>query len=310
VFGYNANVTVRNTRGYGLNPNRRGKYPGRFLDVDGFSNIVVYNNYLQNTAGIYLYNYLGNHTAAQSVKVLRNVALNIDGRVSDGAGGWLNVAADPEHYKQFFQINGVQGLVGAEIAWNQIVNRAGQSRVEENINIHNTTGTARSPIKIHNNYIQGAYPSNAVDAATYTGGGIMLSDNGSSYLRAYGNQIVNIGSIGLIISSGHDNWFYNNRIVSSGLAPNGKPMPYSNVGAAIWNYNAEPTFINNGGYKNVIAWVNGEGVRNDYWMPEANTVWTGNKLLPDPITKATEAGEWQLWQQSLTKYKVKIGPTT
>ena len=164
------------------------------------------------------------------MKVLRNVALNIDGRQSDGKGGWAAVASNPDQYKQFFQINGVQRLTGAEVAWNQIINQIGQSRVEENINIHATTGTAASPFLVHDNYIQGAYPANAIDAANYTGGGIMLSDNGSSYISAYGNEIVNTGSIGITITSGHDNHFANNRIVSSGLDAAGVMMPYS----AMW----------------------------------------------------------------------------
>src|SRR5205823_2765173 len=88
VFGGKARLTVRNTVGMGLNPDIAGRYPGRFLDVYGFASIVAENNELEGTSGIYVADYLGNHTAAQSVKIFRNVVSNVDGRVSDGKGGW------------------------------------------------------------------------------------------------------------------------------------------------------------------------------------------------------------------------------
>src|SRR5439155_16651551 len=45
-------ITVRNTKGYGLNPNVYGRAPGRFLDVEVFDNADLENNYMENTAGI------------------------------------------------------------------------------------------------------------------------------------------------------------------------------------------------------------------------------------------------------------------
>lgn len=307
VFGVRGNVTVKNTNGYGMNPNVAGKYPGRFLDVDGFVNIVAVNNYMQNTSGMYFYNYVGNHTPKQTVTVMRNIAVNIDGRQSDGLGGWANVAANPDQYKQFVQFNGLQGMAGVQVAWNQIINQPNQSRVEENINLFNTTGSPTSPILVHDNYILGAYPGNAVDALDYTGGGIMMSDQGSSYITAYNNQVVNTGGIGITITSGHDNHFVSNRIISSGLSPAGVLMPWSNVGGSIWNADSNPTFGNNTAYNNIVGWVDGSGNRNDLWQPDGMTGLGANTSLPDPITKATEAGEWTIWQQKLAAGKVKLG---
>ena len=155
-YGYNANLTVRNTQGFGLNPNVYGRYPGRFIDLENFSNLVVENNYMEGTSGIYLYQYTGNYTPAQTIKVMRNSALNIDGRYSDGKGGFLTGPFD-NYYVQFFQINGVKNLPEVEIAWNQVINEPGKSRVEDNISIFDSGGTPASPFRIHNNYIQGAY---------------------------------------------------------------------------------------------------------------------------------------------------------
>lgn len=270
--------------------------------------VTVENNHIEGTSGIYVYQYVGNHTAAQTVTVQRNIVKNIDGRVADGAGGWLIGAPDSENYRQFFQINGVHGLSGAQIAWNQIINEPNQSRVEENINIHDTTGLPGDPIRIHNNYIQGAFPSDGLDALVSTGGGIMVSDNGSSYIHAHDNQIVNSGHVGMIITSGHDNAIYNNRIISSGLDPDGLPQVYSNVGAAIWNFNNEVTFTNNVGYGNVIGWVSADGTRNDFWVPDA-AAWYNNVELPDPVTRVVEADEYVLWKQKLQGNGIALGPT-
>ncbi|HEX2972892.1 MAG TPA: NPCBM/NEW2 domain-containing protein [Tepidisphaeraceae bacterium] len=303
--GYDANITVRNTSGYGLNPNVRGQYPGRFLNVSGFVNVNVQNNYMEGTSGIYLDSYNGNNTAKQTVRVIGNQAKNIDGRYSDGNGGFLT-GPDDNYYVQFFQINGVKSLVGAEVAWNQVINEPYKSRVEDNISIHNTSGTAASPFLIHDNYIQGGYPADAAGDSSYTGGGIMLSDNGSANVRAYNNQVISTSNYGIAISSGRNNQFYNNRIVSSGYLSDGSRIASQNVGAYIWNQNGESTFSGNSGYNNVVGWAQGSG-RNDAWTPDA-AKWTGNTSMSGSITRATEAAEWTLWQNKLASSKVTIGP--
>ena len=164
------NLTVKNTSGYGLNPGVAGDSPGRFLDAYEFDNIVVKNDYLQSTAGIELRSYKGNHTPSNTVKILNNQVLNIDGRISNGAGGWLNynertpIRGGPTqsgyNIVQFVQLSKVYSVPGIEIAWNQVINQPGNSRVEDNINIYESSGTSSSPILIHDNYIQGAYTIN------------------------------------------------------------------------------------------------------------------------------------------------------
>ena len=158
---------------------------------------MLENNYMEGTSGIYLYDYRGNGSDSQTVKVVRNKALNIDGRYSDGNGGYQSGPGD--HYAvQFFQINGAWNLSGAEVAWNEVINEPGKSRVEDNVSIFSSSGTATSPFQIHNNYIQGAYPADPYNDADYSGGGIMLSDVGASYIRAFGNQIVSTANYGEI----------------------------------------------------------------------------------------------------------------
>ncbi|MGE5611353.1 MAG: carbohydrate-binding protein [Bacillota bacterium] len=302
--GDGADLTIRNTAGYALNPNVLNQSPGRFLRVDGFVRVMVENSYMEGTAGIYVANYVGDYTSAQTVKILRNRALNIDGRFSNGNGGFLS-GPDDYSFAQFFQLNGVHDLTAAEVAWNEVINEPGRSRVEDNISIHDSSGTSASPLLIHDNYIRGAYPADPAHDTTYTGGGIMLSDNGSSYVRAYNNQVIGTSNYGIAISSGHDNALYGNRIISSGLLPDGKTAASQNVGAYIWNQNGELTFANNIGYSNVIGWISASR-RNDWWVPDA-AQWLNNASLPDPLTQSTEANEWATWIQKTSAAKVTVG---
>ncbi|WP_460879006.1 hypothetical protein [Pontibacter rugosus] len=149
-----ANITVRHTNGYGLTPTpwKDYKKPRNFLAADEFKNIVVENCYLQNVAGINIGGrYQGNGSTSETIKIRYNKVKNIDGRIY---GGWVAV--------NFVGFNFRNAISHAEVAWNEVVNDPNNSVVEDNINMHNTRGTSNSKIKIHNNYIQGAFPIEAV----------------------------------------------------------------------------------------------------------------------------------------------------
>jgi len=176
-------------------PEHQRPVSGRFLDVEGFSNIVVENNYLQNTSGIYLYKYQGNHTASNTVKVRYNVCLNVDGRVSNGKGGWRHGPPNPDYYRQFFQINGVRNVVGAEVAWNQIVNIRGQSRVKRTSTSTTRWGPKAAPSRSTTTTSRARMPPTLGSEDVHRGG-VMTSDNGSSYIHVYSNQIVATGTSG------------------------------------------------------------------------------------------------------------------
>jgi hypothetical protein len=317
------NLTVRNSTGYGLNPNRYGAAPGRFIDLENFDNVVIQNNSLQNTAGIYLLNYSGDHSSSDTIKVTGNSALNIDGRKSDGNGGWLDFntrtrksdgyTEDGMEMVQFLQFDKVYAVAGIDIGWNKVINQPGNSRVEDNINIYKSSGTSGSPILIHDNYIQGAYTIKPWQADTsdstydydwsFSGGGIMLGDgvgtgtSDPSFVKAYGNTIVDTTNYGIAISSGHDESFYNNRIVSDGKLPDGRTIQNQNVGAYVWDsYDAGSShFYNDSGHDNTIGWVQGSS-RNDWWAPVSSNM-PNNIHMPGPITSSTEAAELASWQQ-------------
>src|SRR5688572_750880 len=135
------NLTVRNVEGYGLNPNVYGKTAGEFISLSSFDNIVVEDSYFEHLTGINLLNYAGDRTPGESVKIVGNKAKNIDGRKSDGNGGYLDfderrnkstgVEEKGWEYAQFLQLDKVTSVPGIEIAWNEVINEAGKSRVED-----------------------------------------------------------------------------------------------------------------------------------------------------------------------------------
>lgn len=323
-------VTVRNCRGYGLNPNVAGRVPGRFLGLEGFDNVVVENNYMEGTSGISVRDYEGNGMAEQTVKIRRNRAKNIDGRRSNGSGGFSQTGFA---HVQFVRLSKARHMQSVEIAWNEVVNEPGKSRVEENINMYLSSGTAASPVRIHNNFIRGAYPTDPT-STRYSGGGILLGDGASSdaggaaaFVHAFGNQIVSTTGHGIGIAAGHDNKFFNNRMIASGRLADGSWIGGQNVGAYIWDvydragYNSRK-FYNNYAYDNVIGWMrmkkdgSRELKRNDWWFPDCarwldgRTKCDGNRALPAPITRETEAAEFQRWQSKVGANNVRIGPVS
>jgi hypothetical protein len=297
-----ANLTIRNVRGSG--PDEK-QHAGRFASLEGFNNVVIENCLLEHTTGIYLLDYAGDRTEKNTIKIVRNRVTNIDGRKNDGKAELV----------QFVQLDKCRHVPAAEIAWNEVVNEPGKSCVEDNISIYLSSGTPKSPIAIHNNFIRGAYPASPATGG-YSGGGIMLgdgvakegADGDSSYVHAFENQVLDTVNYGIAISAGHDCRMYRNRIVSAGVLPDGKKIAAQNVGAYVWDsYKAgQDHFFNNGGSENVIGWVKG-AVRNDWWRPGAQE-WDKNENWPDPITPAVYDAEWKLWQEKLKTANVLVGP--
>ncbi|HEX8524264.1 MAG TPA: SdrD B-like domain-containing protein [Tepidisphaeraceae bacterium] len=326
-----ANITIRNSKAYGVNPDIAGETKGRFIDADGFDNVIVENNYLEGTAGIFLLNYAGDRTASETVRIVGNRAKNVDGRKSDGKGGYFDFNTrvsqldghEEDGFKevQFVQLNKVAGVPNVEIAWNEVVNEPGKSRVEDNINIYKSSGTQASPILIHDNYIQGAYTIKPWQKShvesdwtwdwSYSGGGILLGDalgddgpaGDPAYIRAYDNQVVSTTNYGIAISTGHDIEFAKNRIVSSGVLPDGRLIAAQNVGGYVWDSTevGAGRFYNNNSRENTLGWNLGDK-RNDWWIPNSASN-LDNKHWPGTVTRETETAEYQLW---LTKMYAKF----
>lgn len=314
-------LTIRNCNGYGLAPTIDNVAKGRFLTTYNAKNVIVENNYLENNSGIVVKEFTGNNTVAQTIKIRYNQAKNIDGRYRNGG----------QRAVQFVQLDKVRQVKNIEIAWNQVINEPGASAVEDNVSVYLSSGTSDSPILIHNNYIQGAYPTNLA-ADSYSGGGIMLGDGATytrnpgttsevtftpSYVRAYNNQVISTTNYGIAIGTGNNLEAYSNTLIASGyVTANGSSNYYlnsQNVGAYVWNSNNESSalFYNNSIRNNTIGWVRTEYVngRNDTWFPNCtSTACTGNTALPNPITRQMEQDEFNKWKNKYCSNNVSVGP--
>jgi hypothetical protein len=300
-----ADITITNTSGWALRP-AAGQSPGRFLNAQNFVNVDIEHDAMDGTSGIELSQYQGDGSSSQTVRVLYNDALNLDGR--QASGGAVDV--------QFCQLDACVGLSGAQISWNRVVNIAGMSRVEDNISIFQSSGTGSSPIQIHDNLIRGAYPAQAV-SANYSGGGIMVSDGhtdsagtDTGFVEAFNNVVIGTTNYGIAVSSGHEDAVFNNIVVSSGRLPDGTRLPAANVGIYVWNSGNDPFFGNDQEYGNTIGWMRGNA-RNDQFLPDvtASPGQTPDTLLPGVISWQTEHGYEKLWGQRLVQAGVSVGPS-
>ncbi|THF67626.1 glycosyl hydrolase [Deinococcus sp. Arct2-2] len=321
IQGMQTRLTVRNTHGVSLNPLVAGRSPGRFANLEEVYDVHMENNLLEGTGGIYIRQYRGEASRGETISVLRNVVKNVDGRQSDGTGGYSDNAFS---WAQFVQFNDVTRIAGAEIAWNQVVNEPGKSRVEDNINLFVSSGTPSSPIKIHDNYIQGAYNALPATDAKFSGGGILVGDGKVSdptkngYAHVYHNQVVSTTNYGIAIAGGMGSVLENNRVLSSGRLPDGSPVPAQNVGMYLWDANSgaklsPSTFGQNIVRFNTIGWTRIRGGVTDgnpYWWPAKGlngsaTISTTN--LGVSVTLEIERQEFVRWQDKLTQAGVKIG---
>jgi len=307
-----ANLTVIGVHATGRLPAAVGDDVGRFLTAQNPDSLEIAECDLNHTEGIYVLGFGTPLSGKPTISIHDNRVQDIDGRVRGSAGVFKRQAK----LVQFVQLDKVRHVSGIEIAWNQVINDPGESAVEDNISIYKSSGVPDLPIRIHDNYIRGAYPVDPA-AAGYSGGGIMLGDgaeanpdDGPAYVEAFDNQVLDTTNYGIAISAGHDITFHDNRIISSGLLP-GRVMPRSqNVGAYIWDANKKElpraNFHDNGGRGNVVGWNRGIG-RNDWWMPDA-TFWESNVRKSGPISPQTVIDEWKRWEGKLAGHRLAMQP--
>ncbi|RYU82897.1 Ig-like domain-containing protein, partial [Hymenobacter persicinus] len=297
-----SSLIVRNNRGYGLTQSQDNTRHGSFIEVNTGKSVTIEHNYFEHTIGILIYMWSGNGTASQTLTIRYNQAKNIDGRYRNGGGTLAN----------FLGMNGAHGLVNSEIAWNQVINEPNNSSVEDNINLYNSSGTSSSPIRMHDNYIQGAYPYPAT-SGTYAGSGITLDGDDAAanavtaYVDGYGNQLVSTCAA-MNIAGGHDNKFHDNRIVTSGLLPDGSRLQANYAGLGLWNGYGQPSnvFFNNSFDNNTVGFVHSDGSRLDL-SPGACGPCYNTIALPNPVTLQTEQNEWTIWQQKLQQNGITVG---
>jgi hypothetical protein len=297
IIGFNhIKLTIINSDLYGLYPGGTGNYDDYAVYLWKFDYLNFMHNHIYQKGGINLVHLAGSYQGGSPIVVKYNYAYNIDGRLADGIGGYSgHVIAN------FIQLNGVTNAEGVEIAWNEVENIPNQSSVEDNISIFQSSGTANSPIDIHDNFIRGGYPFPA-DSIAYSGGGIALGDGGGNFEVAHNNQVIETTNYGIGIAGGTNETIRDNRMVATGALPDGTPLPAANGGMVIYNWYPAAPFGNAKSYSNIVGWNslhNSSSVfRNDWWLPDAildsnNIHLNGSGTL---ITLTDVANEYAIWQ--------------
>lgn len=321
----NIDLTIQRGYGEGTTPTVDNRTNGRYLYAENWRNIVVDNCKLVHTAGIDARFYAGNRTSAETIKIRKNDVVNIDGR--NRYGNQLGSG----YYRQFVQLNRCLGLVGAEIAWNKVVNEYGNSLIEDVLNFFMSGGAEGNNLLVHNNYFDGSFPL----TGNHSGGGIMCDathdiDTGecTMFVEAYNNYLIRTANYALAIMGGHDNVYHNNQVVYSGYI-NGAPVNGNgNNGMQVYNYNHPSNgrtpaelYYNNRALNNIVGYVNSKtNDRQDKYFPtfvEDGVTYQGcedcnanNTYIPGDvaaITTALEDSKLALWEAAAASAGMIIG---
>jgi hypothetical protein len=298
-------LTITHSTMQGLYPGGNGVWGDYSVYLDGFDYLTVENNAIEQKAGIKVNNWSG-YSSAHPVLIRYNTAHNIDGRYTDGNGGYQSGNA---YLAQFVQFDTVQNAPGIDISWNSIVNDPNNSRVEDNISMFNSSGTSGSPIDIHDNLIRGGYPYPAT-YSNYAGGGISLGDHGGNYEIAHDNTVLSTTNGAIYIASGQNQSIYNNRVADTGTLSDGTKLPAANVGVSVWNEYTSYAWGNNQAYNNTAGWMNASAQRNDWWNPDcsgscSNTHLNNNQ---NAVTWSDIQNEVTLWNNKAAAAGVVLGP--
>lgn len=311
-LGWNANLTINNCKGQGLNPNIVNRKKGFFINVGNFSSVVIERTTSTSFAGIRILNYGTNKLAfrGQTVGVRYNHIKNLDGRPSNGNGGYFMTGAATSA----IALNTVVGA-NVEIAWNQIINPPYKGNAEDMISTFASGGTPNHLINIHDNYLSGNYDPNPSASINYSGVAISVGDVPNAmtgYTHVFNNQIVSLENSGIAIYGGHDNDVHHNRVLSAQKAADGTILGsnYRN-GLSFWDYYDSASkgwWYSNSMHDNAVNVVakTGKAAPPNYIV--GNNVITGTTNPWDHLaTQADELAEYQLWLQKLTTAGVKVG---
>ncbi len=224
-------ITLVNCNNIHITQNRLVNSTDVGIHLYNCTNITIDYNYFTNVStGVY-----AEQTSGGGIVVNYNQFLNMKGPFPRG---------------QFVQFNNVSGP-NSSISYNKGENILGQSYAEDAINLYQSSGTLASPTLIAGNWIRGGGPSPS-------GGGIMLGDNGGSYLIARDNILVNPGEYGMAIAGGDHNQIINNKIY-------GKSQSFTNVGLyvnSIGGYNETNSTV----MGNQINFFNASNYNNNWWL--------------------------------------------
>ncbi len=305
-----ADLTVRNCYGEGTWAGTDGS--GRMVRADsGVKNLIFEHNEIVKAAPVKIQG-----ARPASIKIRYNKASDIMGDPTNCCGGG---------YMQFAQLANVVGP-DIEIAWNELVNRPGQSRTEDLISLYGGTSgvSAAQPLRIHDNFLWGSYPIPATQGGpgvtNFSGGGIMVGDVAARFVIVENNQVVGTTNYGISIICGSDNIVRNNRVIAANRLANGQWMASANVGLSLWAFQCNAEYARNTVANNVAGWMRGPNSRwgagrSDWWTPSAggSNVFSGNVPLDHDPTVADEQAEYTRWKTksaTMTIGRVAGTPTT
>ena len=239
---------------------------GAGIEIDGCFNVLIKNNFFANNrAGVYA-------SSCTTIKVKSNQFINIH---SIGPSGQYQSG-------QFVQFNACGGD-GNEVSGNVGECFWGESRPEDLISMHRSSGTLLSPLLVKDNIFRGGGPS-------LSGGGIVAGDYGGDYITIQNNKLFNPGQYGIGITGGTGHKILNNDVWSD-------QKPWSNVGLPVWRIPGSENYppceevevrdnrVNFICGNSASCGEQGVGQPNNYYYPtnpEENC--TGLREPPDPLT--------------------------
>jgi hypothetical protein len=274
---------------------------GDLVDAQSGANVTITHTTFEGGNGRAFYSYMIKSLTLANDSITETTGIRLDGsqpsatiEVTRNSVRNIQSASYNTVFAQLADVTSAQ----ADISWNQVVNTYGQSGVEDNISLFESAYA-----QVHDNYVQGAYPSSP--GASFTGSGIMI-DEGSYDNDVYSNQVVDTTNTGIGIAGGRDNKVYGNRMISDGKLDDGTPLAAANVGVFVWNMYSDPSWANNDAYGNTVGWLNSHGSWSGWWLPGcsgscANTSFSGT------VNHSAESAEYQSWLAKLAAKGITVG---
>ena len=255
---------------------------GRWLKVLDPQSLSVSNCTVENTEGIQI---TGPGKAGSFILITKVRHHNIQGQFFP--------PGPPGNFVQFRWVT--QSSI--EVSWCENVNEYNLSFPTDLVSIYETNGAV-----VKDCYFQHQSAPGLVHAAQ-NGITIDPGSTGSDSNTILRCQLVDGCSIGMF--GGDNNLFQDNRIVQDGYLPDGVTRIATDYYEGIYIL----TGTGNHAHGNIVGYVNYTGGRQDGRLtgcPEPDE-WVNNTHMPDPITAATEANEWAIWQAKLTANAITIG---
>lgn len=332
--GFGNRVKLRNSRFWRLHPGGPDRLHGNSLHLESFRHADVQNCYFENQFSCYFTEKDNRGAAGDTLTYSHNFIRNVMNQRTDANGGYKTGATDFER-GQAIQISKCSegllssdgspkttttGIPGGRVCWNYVHNEPGYSRVEDNISCFKLKGAAGNLFQIDDNLIDGAHTYVPGVHTGYSGGGIMIGDEGGSFISQSRNIVLRYGNYGIAIMNGEGNQANDNRMtrgprtwdgIRIALAP-----PTGLIAAQFWDYNGVGAAMKNNS-------MNGNLLRNQYEKADGTKVtnhdfvtvagqsgntYTNNIKYVGDVTMAMENAEQALWRDRLQAANKTFGP--